>query len=666
MLLVENEYKSALGLVKPREHRKSTAMLSTVTGEYIDGRKMDKMYWASNLTQPVLFMSAINHLLSLPPEDCPDIFVELSPTSTLRSPVLDIINLTKSNNPPTFHSALSHKHRDSTFLMETLGGLWTRGYELDMDKIVPQGSPEDHSKCLADLPPYPWNHAKSYWHESHLGEANRFREFPRQDLIGAPTADAISFEPRWRGFLRISENPWIQDHQVQKTIIYPAAGMVTMALQGASQLTKETENVLGFEITNMRIEKAMIVPNTTHGLEMAMNFKRLSTSGDQHQDLAFDFCIYSKQLNSPWEQNASGSIEVRYKRRHWGAVFRQHHKTFESLRTTCKEWIVPRQLYELLDIVGMNYGPTFQNLTQILKGDGACLAKVRIPDTQSKMPAKFEYDHLIHPATLDSMFQTPFAVSSEPMVPTFIRSIFVSAAISRDLSKHFKGYATAARTGVRDANADIAMTQSCWDQPSVIVSGLHFTSIVNSSQTAEGFLQNNRTLCTQISWKQDITCARAPTVEVLATTLAHKFPGISILQVGGSAHTALKILHAFGCPQGRTPWFSRYTLGHTAGTKPLQRPPLIEGTHHEHFVENRAVDGSEPLPNYDLIIVCVQDDVDTARLLKHVKRPGFLLENLPPGNFDSADKEIIGHSYQDDNGGTVTHGVQCSSPRSCP
>ncbi|KPA42909.1 polyketide synthase [Fusarium langsethiae] len=624
MLLVENEYKSALGLVKPCEHRKSTTMLSTVSGEYIDGRKLDKLYWASNLTQPVLFMSAINHLLGLPPQDSPDIFIELSPTSTLRSPVLDIINLTKSNNPPMFCSALSHKHRDPTFLMETLGGLWTRGYKLGMEKIAFQDSCEVPSKCLADIPPYPWNHTKSYWHESHLGEANRFREFPRQDLIGAPTADAISFEPRWRGFLRISENPWIQDHQVQKTIIYPAAGMATMALQGASQLTKETENLLGFEITNMRIGKAMIVPNTTHGLEMAMNFKRLSISGDKQQDPAFEFCIYSKQLNSPWEQNASGCIEVRYKRLHWRVAFHQHYKKFESLKSTCKEWIVPRQLYELLDIVGMNYGPTFQNLTQILKGKDACLAKVRIPDTGSKMPAKFEYDHLIHPATLDSMFQTPFAVSSEPMVPTFIKSIFVSAAISRDLSKHFKGYCTATRTGVRDANADIAMTQWCWDHPSVIITGIHFTSIANSPQAA----------------------------------------GLSILQVGGSAQTTLSILRAFACPQGRTPWFSRYTLGHTTGNKPLQKSSLVEGTHYEHFVENRAVDGSETLPNYDLILVCVQDGVDIVRLLKHVKRPGFLLEYLQPGNFDSANKDIIGHSYQDDTGRTVNmeFGVHIRDP----
>ncbi|RGP67458.1 polyketide synthase [Fusarium longipes] len=652
MLLVENEYKSALGLVKPREHRKPTTMLSTVSGEYIDGRKLDKLYWASNLTQPVLFMTAINHLLSLPPEDSPDIFVELSPTSTLRSPVLDIINLSNRNSPPAFHSVLNHKTHDSTSLKETLGGLWMRGYKVDMSKLFAQGSGGILPNCLTNLPPYPWNHTRSYWHESHLGEANRFREFPRQDLIGAPTADAISFEPRWRGFLRISENPWIQDHQVQKTIIYPAAGMVTMALQGASQLTKNTENLLGFEITNMRIEKAMIVPNTAHGLEMAMNFKRISTSGNQHQATAFEFCIYSKQLNSSWEQNATGCIEIRYKRGHWRVAFYQTCKMFESLKTTCRTSMVPRQLYELLDIVGMNYGPTFQNITEILKGDGSCITRVRIPDTRSKMPVKFEYDHLIHPATLDSMFQTPFAISSEPMVPTFIKSIFVSAAISRDPSKDFKGFATATRTGVRDANADIAMSQSCWDQPSVVVNGLHFTGVAKSSQDLNGFLPNNRTLCTRISWIQDITCARALTVEVLATTLAHKFPGLSILQVGGSTYTAVKILRALACPQGRTPWFSRYTLGHTAGSKPVKNLSLVEGTHYESFVESRVVDGSEPLPDYNLILVCAHD-VDIPRLLKHIKQPGLLLECLPPGKFDSAYREIVGHSYQDGNGRTV-------------
>lgn len=653
MVLVEKEYKSALGPLNPSEHCKSITMFSTVSGNAIDGTKLDKLYWASNLTQPVLFMSAIDHLLSLPPKDSPGIFIELSPRSTLRSPVFDIINLVKHSNPPTFHAALSHKTHDSSSLMESLGELWAHGCKLDMERVINKSSYEGLSKCLADLPPYPWNHTRSYWHESHLGKANRFREFPRQDLIGAPTADAISFEPRWRGFLRVSENPWIQDHQVQKTIIYPAAGMVTMALQGASQLTKDAENILGFEINNMRIEKPMIVPNTAHGLEMAMNFKRIFTDVDQQQDILFEFCIYSKQLNSLWEQNATGRIEVRYKRGNWKAAFHKYPKRFESLKTTCMESIVPRQLYELLDIVGMNYGPTFQNITHILKGSDSCVTTVRIPDTRSKMPAKFEYDHLIHPATLDSMFQTPFAISNEPMVPTFIKSIFISAAVTRDHDQDFKGYSTATRTGVRDASAEIVMTQSCWDQPSVVVSGLHFTGIANSTQAVGGFLPNNRTLCTGISWIQDITCARAMTIEVLATTLAHKFPGLSILQVGGSMYTTLKMLRAFACPQGRTPWFSRYTLGHTAGSKPLEKPSLVAGTQYEHFIENRVVDGSEPLPEYNLIIVCVQSGVDITQLLTHTKRPGFLLENIPLGKFEAAHKEILRHSYQDESGKTV-------------
>ncbi|RFN43250.1 putative polyketide synthase [Fusarium flagelliforme] len=653
MTLVEKEYKSALGLVSPCEHRKPVTMFSTVSGNSIDGSKLDKGYWASNLTHTVLFMSAINNMLNLPPEDSPDIFLELSPTSTLRSPVADIINQSKKNISPVFRSALSHKAHGSTSLKQALAELWASGYKFDIEKVIAQYSYEVLPKCLADLPPYPWNHNRSYWHESHLGEANRFREFPRQDLIGAPTADAISYEPRWRGFLRISENPWIQDHQVQKTIIYPAAGMVTMALQGASQLAKDTKNLLGFEILNMRIEKAMIVPNTAHGLEMAMNFKRISTSGDQQQDTTFEFCIYSKQLDSAWEQNATGCIETRYKRGHWQVAFHQYRKKFESFKTTCKQSVVPRQLYELLDIVGMNYGPTFRNITHILQGNSSCVTKIRIPDTRSKMPAKFEYDHLIHPATLDSMFQTPFAISNEPMVPTFIKSIFVSADISRDLDKGFDGYSTATRIGLRDASTDIAMTQSCWDQPSVVVSGLHFTGIANSAQAVGGFLPNNRNLCTQVSWIQDITCSRSSTIESLVTTLAHKFPGLSILQVGGSSYTALDILRALDCTRTRTPWFSRYTLGHTAGSKPLKKLSLVEGTHYEHFIENRVIDGSEPLPEYDLIIVCDQKGVDTPRLLAHLKRPGFLLESLPPGEFDPVDKEVVAHSYQDNSGQAV-------------
>ncbi|KAG7412812.1 Reducing polyketide synthase hmp8 [Fusarium oxysporum f. sp. rapae] len=653
MLKIEKEYKSALGLINPRQHRKSVTMFSSVTGEEIDGHELDNKYWTLNLVSPVVFMSAISTMLQLPSDNPPDIIVELSPSSTLRSPVLDIITFFGFPTPPRYSTILDRKVHGAMSLLGTMAELWAWGCKFSMEKVVTRGSYQIPLKPLADLPPYPWNHTRSYWHESHLGEATRFREFPRQDLIGAPTGDAISFEPRWRGFLRIAENPWIQDHQIQKTTIYPAAGMITMALQGAYQATKGQENVLGYEIINMRIERAMIVPTTAHGLEMAMNFKSVSyTSVHSLQGTAFDFCIYSKQLNSSWEQNATGRIEVRYKRGQWKIAFQKHREEYELLKGSCLEPVVPRQLYELLDIVGMNYGSLFQNIVHIRKSKGACVTKIRIPDTRSKMPAKFEYDHLIHPATLDSMFQTPFAIESEPMVPSFIESIFVSAKVSSDINKEFNGYSTATRVGVRDASADIAMVQSGWEQPSVIIRGLRFTGISGSSREGGGFLPNNRTLCTQVSWMEDITCSRTENVEDFVKRLAHKLPGLSILQVGGTSDTTQKIVSALTSPEGQRPWLSRYTLAETSlDDRTFDIASVFAGTAAEPFIEKRPVDGSEPLPDYDLILVCSRSEIDIAKLSSHLKRPGYIMENCPDGNPDL--DETISHDYNEVDGKKV-------------
>ncbi|KAF4462213.1 polyketide synthase [Fusarium albosuccineum] len=650
MLLVENEYKAALGLVTPRKHLKTVTMFSSVTGKHIDGCDLNKKYWASNLVSPVHYFAAMQSMMNLPTDERPDTILELSPTSVLRSPTLDIISSVGLKSLPSYHSALDRKLHGTISLLKTIGELWCRGYPISMKKVVSRGSYQVPLKCLADLPPYPWNHAKSYWHESHLGQANRFREFPRQDLIGAPTADAISFEPRWRGFLRVSENPWIQDHQVQKTIIYPAAGMATMALEGIQQLTKDKGNLLGYEITDLRIGRAMIIPSTGHGLEMAMNFKPTSpVSLDQKNRNFFEFSIYSKQLNAPWEQHATGFIQVRYKQGDWKALFRQHQKLFELFQTTCKESVVPRQLYELLDIVGMNYGTLFQNITQISKGANACISKVRVPDTKSKMPAKFEYNHLIHPATLDSIFQTLFAIDSEPMVPTFIKRLFVSSNTSRDRGSEFTGYATASRTGIRDADADIAMAQSGWKLPSVIVSGLHFTGISSPSPGTGGFLPNNRTLCTQFTWQEDSAFAKTGQLELFAMLHAYKYPGLSVLQVGGSWLTARGIMDTFFHAKGQRPWLSRYTVAQVhPHENTLDILSHVKGTSMEPFVEKRSVDGSEPLPEYQLIIVCTQESVDTAGLLSRLKPSGCLLECYRPVNGEPVQAEVLRYTHTQD------------------
>src|SRR4051794_23743303 len=155
-------------------------------------------------------------------------------------------------------------------------------------------------KCLVDLPTYPWDHEKSYWHESHLSRAHRFRQFGRRDYIGAPTADSVMpYEPTWRGFFRVPENPWLLDHKVQHEILYPAAGMVVMAIEAAAQVVydiiDQPSNVIDFEVSNFEIKAPMVVPENDGGLEHLLNAKRVDdTSQDGITTWVYEFAIYSK------------------------------------------------------------------------------------------------------------------------------------------------------------------------------------------------------------------------------------------------------------------------------------------------------------------------------------------------------------------------------------
>ena len=649
MKLVANDYQDMLKGIKTRTTN-GVAMFSSVTGKIVTGEELAGEYWVENMVSPVQYLSAVRKMLDSPAGELPSVIVELSPRAALKSPTADILAEMEAKRRPAYLSALDRKTGSVESVLQLVGELWTRGQKVDMQEIITCGSNERRLKCLVDLPPYPWNHTQSYWHESHLGKANRFREYPRQDLIGAPTADAIPFEPRWRGFLRVSENPWIQDHQVQKTVIYPAAGMVSMVLEGARQMAKDQVSLLGFELVNMQIEKAMIIPSTAHGLEVALNIKQdIEHLHDDRLRGSHEFAVYSKQLDAPWERHATGFLRFRYNDSDANALFMMHGEKFKALKGSCKEDVVPRQLYELLDTVGMNYGSLFQNIAELRKEGNSCVSKVRIPDTKSKMPAKFEYPHLIHPATLDSMFHTLFAIEPEPMVPTFIESLFVSNGVDRSDRECFQGYSTADREGISGATANIAMwlddTDSC-----VIIKGLHLTGISGPTPQDGGFLPNHRNLCTEIIWEEDVAFAEPATFNQQLMLLSHKYPDLAVLQIGGQCSDSLAILDMIAAESSNAPRLSRYSIADLGSADADLTKRLLEESELQPYVESVKVDGSQPIADYHCILAFPDSGVDVNPLKKHLKAGGWVAkignqqQHAVNGKKENGQKPLFGSS----------------------
>ncbi|OTA58590.1 ketoacyl-synt-domain-containing protein [Hypoxylon sp. EC38] len=514
-------------------------MYSSVTERPISWEELSPEYWVSNMVSPVLFAGAMHQMVKSKSGEKPNVILELSPHSTLQGPVKQILDAeNKLGQRPTYYSML-HRGKDAAVTsLEAVGKLWGHGCDVAMLWVVMRNPQTRLPKLLVDVPKYPWNHDNLYWYESHLSRANRFQVHGRYDLIGRPTADSIPFQPRWRGFFRLSENPWIRDHQVQKTMIYPAAGMVTMVLEAAKQVAPE--NFSGIEITQFKIEKAMIIPGTSHGLEYALNMNKRAShlavepasnteySSVTMQSATFEFSIYSKQLDRPWEEHGSGLVTIHHRRSVEGAraehqVFREnllragrYYQTYLEAKNNCDELVIPRQLYETLDVIGMNYGPLFQNISSIHKRDNTCVSIIRVPDTKSVMPANFEYPHIIHPATLDSIFQTAFAIGSEPMVPSFIGSLYVSAEY-HTLSKtgeKLAAYSQADRRGLRDASASFIISDDSWlgtsgprNHPLIVVKDMTFTALTPSLES--GFLPNHQNLCSEIVWESPDTLPKS-------------------------------------------------------------------------------------------------------------------------------------------------------------
>ncbi|KAF4595264.1 polyketide synthase [Ophiocordyceps camponoti-floridani] len=606
MKLVEHEYRDSLAGLRASQCKPSVRMVSSVSGDTMAGPELDGAYWATNMVSPVLYAAAVEAMMTAD-DGGPDMLIEISPRPTLRTPTLDVISAL-GRGQPAYRATLDPRMDGVLPLLELGGELWARGCAVDLEGLLLDGPEQNIAKCLSDLPPYRWDHGRTYWHESHLSLANRFRAFGRRDLIGAPTADSVPMEPRWRGFIRVSENPWIQDHQVQKTIVYPAAGMVSMILEAASQMRPD---VFGYELVKVRIDKAMVVPGSSHGLEVALNIKK-----EDDDDGPASFVIYSKPLDRDWEANASGGLYFRTRTDGWAPLFDAHDAQLETLDKTCDEQLDTHQLYEALDTVGINYGPLFRNMTEVRRGDGAVVSRVRVPDTQSKMPAKFEYPHLLHPATLDGMFQTLFAIDPRPMVPTFIRSIFVSAVPSASC---FAGYAVARRAGVRGADATISMRSG---EARVVVDGLRLTGL--SSPSDGDFLPNHRGLCSEIVWDEEAASASPGRYAELVRLLAHKYPALTVLQCGGGVLLARETLTAVG-GEDQTPRLARYTVVE-------QREEVVKGVLDlaEDMPARPLIDiqgGIEGLGDelYHLVVVFADAGVDASSLRKHVGKDGMLL-----------------------------------------
>ncbi|KAL9026676.1 MAG: hypothetical protein Q9180_007445, partial [Flavoplaca navasiana] len=169
--------------------------------------------------------------------------------------------------------------------------------------------------------------------------------------------------------------------------------------------------------------------------------------------------------------------------------------------------------YDHLETIGMEYGPLFRNVISLsaVPSLHAAQGAILIPDTKSSMPANFEFDHVMHPATLDAIFHLLFAAFSggksidEAAVPYSIDDMFIAAEQPQGAGGRFHGYAQLVKMnqGGREMIGDLIVSDQAWSEPKLTVKGFTLRQVTSADDTSATLTQSLRK-CAGVRWSEDI------------------------------------------------------------------------------------------------------------------------------------------------------------------
>lgn len=525
-------------------------MISSMSGQYVHDitTLCTKEYWVQNLLSQVRFSTAMavasaaigrkkRRKLGEPKLNVQDV-IEIGPHAALRRPVLACLERNGVKSPrDRYHSILSRGSLAVQSLLDLIGKLYSRGYPVRVSEANEMLKTQKITelRLIPDLPSYPFNHTKSYWSESTISKNTRLRNGAvLHELLGIPVPDWNAREPRWRKFFDLNETPWIGHHQVNGRIIYPAAGMISMAIEGAKQVTTEDS---GRRIVAYQIRDASFVApisiNKSERTEAQLHMRYNSAQSDQSLT-SFEFSIYSMGSNG-WFQNCNGIVQVVFEKvdslnggQAMAAALQRESIFYQQKYDECANRSihpVPKQkMYDQLWSNGLQFGPAFQSLNH-MAWDGKNTAVGTVKCFQWEAGSELSYngwqEHVVHPTSLDGAGHLPWVAltkgGEEKIVSgtavTRIQYAWIAGnGLSYPNNSHIRACCETSLKGTRGTDSSIFALDDAGNLV-LRISNLETTALGGEEQSA--LVHHPQKLCYEMSYQPELDCLDSKQLRLL-------------------------------------------------------------------------------------------------------------------------------------------------------
>jgi acyl transferase domain-containing protein/acyl carrier protein len=379
---LRDDLMDALAGICPRQP--DIPMYSTVTGRIAVGPELGPAYWMDNLRQPVLFGGQVAQLM----RDGVRAFVELSPHPILL-PAVEQVALDLGH---TVHAlpSLRREEPERQTALRSLGALYTMGASVDIGRCATPG----HTGVK--LPSYPWQRER-FWLPGATARAAATAAGPggtsRANLLGNRLDPALEPGRRyWQTWLDSSSFD-VASHRVAGEPVVPGAGYVEMMLAAWA----DTGGGSLASLRHVRFSRPLVLSDNPVPVQTVLTRHADTATCQVFSRDGDDVLCHAEATIRPAPPSDGSSVGA--------APLRP-----DELRARLRDTVPVSDYYRALRRHGLAYGPAYQSVVEIFRGDREVLARLRLPAEAARQDPSGP----VHPALLDGALHAALAAVLGP------------------------------------------------------------------------------------------------------------------------------------------------------------------------------------------------------------------------------------------------------------
>lgn len=372
-------------------------LISTLTGERLSKGDHTAGHWREHSRKPVQFAKGIAALIDA---GCKD-FIEVGP-----HPVLSQLGRACADGAPELAWIASLRRGEDavTQVRRAVGELYLRGTVPNWSALLN----DEHTLRRIHIPVMPL-YGERHWLDPIQ---KSFVDNTAPGLLGQALPSA-ALEAQFQAIFSTSQLPFVADHAIAAGAIFPATAYLDMAFTAMREISTELERSI--VLRTVKILQPMMLAEDERQVQTIIRSENkhlvveIFSRGATQKDWTLHCCMQAETLAGP-DMTALLDSDV--------------------LRSRCTRKLNSAEFYSELRGRGMNYGPAFQLVTEIVANESVSLAKVR---TQQSLGG------VIDPALLDACCQAAGVFffdepETDNFLPVAIERVQLHAALPAEVN----------------------------------------------------------------------------------------------------------------------------------------------------------------------------------------------------------------------------------------